>query len=418
MEGGDTLVPLNYYLNQSSTSFGSQGSIILPMDNHKYYCITTTMSDVRFAECNQNTNCYFDLLLYHVIDMAANNGLGKVVRPSVSLLQNANLRKTQMMACRHSNGKDWWLLNQEGDYGNVHVTLFTQDSVYDKGIQLLYALNWGVWDIRGMSTFNNDGSRYATTSHGSSTGLIMLGNFDRCYGEVKNTKVIEMPAGSQHIPSDTTIMERLSVGLAFSPNNKYLYVISMSNIYQYDFIDDTWFHIAGIDTDYTYFTKYETCYLGPDGKLYIGNSHGTSKQMSIINNPNDKGSACNFCPRCLRLDSLGTNAYVGTPPCMPDYNLGAKTCFPLSTPNMLNSLGSLSVYPNPVMDELHIQYFEKENTELDLLDMTGRIVKRKTLLASDKKGSIDMNDLSTGIYTYEHRNAAGEILHKGKIVKQ
>jgi len=40
------------------------------------------------------------------------------------LIQNANLRKTQMMACRHGNGKDWWLLKQEGDSANVHVFLF------------------------------------------------------------------------------------------------------------------------------------------------------------------------------------------------------------------------------------------------------------------------------------------------------
>ena len=74
-----------------------------------------------------NNSCYYDLLLYNIIDMNTNWGLGKVTKRMMPLMQNANLRKTQMMACRHGNGKDWWLLKNEGDYGNVHTFLFTQD---------------------------------------------------------------------------------------------------------------------------------------------------------------------------------------------------------------------------------------------------------------------------------------------------
>ncbi len=68
--------------------------------------------------------------------MNANGGAGKVTQRMVPLMQNANLRKTQMMACRHGNGKDWWLLKQEGGNADEHTFLFTQDSVYDKGVQL------------------------------------------------------------------------------------------------------------------------------------------------------------------------------------------------------------------------------------------------------------------------------------------
>ncbi len=148
IDGGDTLVPILRYNYRGGSSIESQSSIFLPMDSDKYYFITPAMSDPRFIDCHNNGgSCYFDLLLYNVIDMKANAGAGKVVKRMQPLMENAELRKTQMMACRHGNGKDWWLLKQEGDNANVHTFLFTQDSVYDYGLQIF---NNPVWHVRQL----------------------------------------------------------------------------------------------------------------------------------------------------------------------------------------------------------------------------------------------------------------------------
>jgi len=322
--------------------------------------------------------------------MNANAGAGKVTQRMIPLLQNVNLRKTQMMACRHGNGKDWWLLKQEGDSANVHTFLFTQDSVFDKGVQIFSEPVWGGWDIRGQSTFNSNGSKYATTSHGGSTGLIFLADFDRCYGILDNPWVIQMPSGSQHDPTDTNIMERLSVGLVFSPNNKFLYVISMSNIYQFDLQDSSWYHVAGLDTSYQQFQGYETAYSGPDNKLYIGNWGGLSKQMSRIDNPDVKGVGCNFCPRCLRMDSLSGVFSLGTPPCMPNYSLGAKTCWPLQNENVKEKEKELSVYPNPSSSMIYIKNANQKKKEL--YNSIGQ------LIFSTFKNEINVSNYSKGIY--------------------
>ncbi|MBK9300105.1 MAG: hypothetical protein IPN14_05705 [Bacteroidetes bacterium] len=135
IDGGDTLVPKDFYIDQDGWSALSQSSIFLPMENNKYYFITPTMSDFRLADCLGNNNCFFDLLLYNVIDMNANNGAGKVVKRMQVLMNGAALSKTQMMACRHANGKDWWLLKQGGDSNIVYKFLFAQDSVYNYGFQ-------------------------------------------------------------------------------------------------------------------------------------------------------------------------------------------------------------------------------------------------------------------------------------------
>ncbi|MEZ5046445.1 MAG: T9SS type A sorting domain-containing protein [Chitinophagaceae bacterium] len=389
IEGGDTLIPLDFYLHDYGWSAYSQGSIILPLDSNLYYHVVPTFSNMQFNDCISNNNCHFDLLLYNVIDMNANGGLGKVTKRMVPLMENANLRKTQMMACRHGNGKDWWLLKNEGDNADVHTFLFTQDSVYDKGVQTFAQPNWGVWDLRGQSAFSADGAMFATTSHCSSCGLIFIADFDRCYGLLSNPRTIQLPWNSQHNPNDTTWMERLSTGLAFSPNGNFLYISSGWNIYQYDLIDDTLLHITGLDS--TAFAQYETMYNAPDGKIYIGNFHGVTKQMSRIDNPDVKGAGCNFCPRCLRLDSVGANAYVGTPPCMPNYGLGARTCWPLSISQYDNEpMSKLVVYPNPTNSKLLIK-----NGELKMKELYNSVGQ---LILSTKENEIGVSNLPKGMY--------------------
>lgn len=400
LDNGDTLVPPYYFNIQNGSSFGSQTSIFLPMDNNKYYFVTPTFSDTRYYDCHNNGgNCYFDLLLYNTIDMNANAGLGKVTQRMIPLMQNANLRKTQMMACRHANGKDWWLLKQEGDSANVHTFLFAQDSVYDKGLQVFNKPVWGVWDIRGQSTFNSDGSQYASTSHSNSSGYIFMANFDRCYGILNYPYVIQMPLGSQHNPNDTTLTDRESLGLSFSPNGKFLYVISYTNIYQYDLSDSTWFHVAGLDTFANAAQGYKTAYLGPDNKIYIGNLGGLSKQMSRIDNPDVKGIGCNFCPRCLRLDTLGANAYVGTPPCMPNYSLGAKECWPLEVSTTNKEEPKLKSYPNPTSTSLTIELTanKKALVPIEMYNMMGELVLR-TEMQSQSKVQINISSLPKGVY--------------------
>jgi len=386
IDDGDTIVPVSYYNQYNGWNSLSQSSIFLPMDSNKYYFINPANS-----EGNLCFSCHNDVMLYSVIDMDANGGAGKVVKRIIPFAENGQFRKTQMMACRHANGKDWWLLKQAGDSNRVHKFLFQQDTVIDKGYQQFDYPVWGAWDITGMSTFNADGNKYATTSHGSSSGKVFLADFDRCYGELTNPKEIIMPKGSQYNPNFPNDSERLAKGVAFSPNNQFLYVIGQFNIWQFDFADSSWYHVAGMDTTFMQFQHYDASYYGSDGKLYIGNFGGLSKQMSRIDNPDVKGAGCNFCPRCLRLDTLGVNtAYAGTPPCMPNYSLGAQICWPESTKDIMNNKNKLEVYPNPSSTSLYIKTESMEQREL--YNSIGQ------LLFTTKENEIDVSKYSKGVY--------------------
>jgi hypothetical protein len=397
IDGGDSLVPAHYSSHHGGWSAASQSSIFLPMDSNKYYFVTPSNS-----EGNLCYSCHNDVLYYAVINMNANGGAGKVLKRMQPLMENAELRKTQMMACRHANGKDWWLLKQAGDSNTICKFLFTQDSVYNMGFQQFDYPIWGIWDIRGQSTFSSDGRKYATTSHSMGTGKIFLADFDRCYGFISNPKEIIMPTGSQHKP-DTTITEKLSVGLAFSPNGEILYAISICNIYQYDIQNNTWFHVAGLDTTIQQFQNYDASYLGPDNKLYIGNFAGLSKQMSVINNPDVKGAGCNFCPRCLRFDSLGIYAAASTPPCMPNYSLGVDSCWPLSIPTPPNEIAeSFGIYPNPASNMLYIK--SSSNSKRELYNSIGQ------LLFTTKQNEINITKYSKGIYYIKVENEVKKVV--------
>ena len=153
---------------------------------------------------------------------------------------------------------------------------------------------------------------------------------------------------------------------------------------------DTLFHVAGLDTSYKKFQMYDASYMGPDGKLYIGNFNGLSKQMSRIDNPDVKGAGCNFCPRCLRVDSVYDWWGAGTPPCMPNYSLGAQECWPLSNNDISMKNEELEVYPNPTSSKLIIE--NAKGKEKELYNMQGQ------LIISTKENEIDVSRCSKGVY--------------------
>lgn len=398
IDGGDTLVNIDYYNHFSGWSLYPQTSIFLPMDSGIYYFITP---------CNSAGNlcygCPFDIIMYNVIDMNANGGAGKVIKRMQTFAANGAFSRTQMMACRHSNGKDWWLLKQKGGDSNVvYKFLFTQDSVYDKGLQKFDAPIWGAWDIKGQSMFSKDGSKYASTCQSIGTGEVFVADFDRCYGILSNPQVITIPNGSMHNPNDSTATDRLPFGLTFSPNHKFLYVMSACNVWQYDCVDLSWYHVAGLDTVWLKFQNYSNSYIGPDDRIYIGNFGGTSKQMSVINNPDVKGIGCNFCPRCLRMDTLVVNGYASTPPCMPNYSLGSQTCWPLDTDDREIEVPKLEVYPNPASTRINI----KTNIDGDreLYNSVGQ------LLLTTKRNEIDISGYCTGVYYIKIKNAVEKVI--------
>lgn len=73
-----------------------------------------------------------------------------------------------------------------------------------------------------------------------------------------------------------------------------------------------------------------------------------------------------------------------------------------------------SVYPNPVIGELNVQVLQGEEATIEIIDVTGKLVKKEKVNESNQK--VDLNSLVTGIYLYQIRSEQNEILRTGKLL--
>ena len=398
--GGDTLANLYYYNYQGGMSPYSQSSIFLPMDSGKCYFILPTATQWTIDNIWFNSNLQkapFDQLYFNEINMYSNNGKGVVTKRMQKLLENVEISKTQMMACRHGNGKDWWLLKKASDSNNVYTFLVTQDSIYNKGIQRLPFPMYRQYDNMGQMMFNNDGTQIATTQN-DLLGIVYIADFDRCYGTLSNYQKIQVPAQ----PSGP-VLDSTTTGVCFSPNNQFLYVAKYDHILQYNLTDNTWFYVHYKDTTDTEFQGYNTMYLAPNNKIYIGNWNGFSKQMSSIDNPNLKGNACNFCRKCFKSPKV-LDGFLKTPPCVPNYGLDAMpNCWPLSSEQLAISSEQLEVYPNPSSTIFEVRG-SKKGSKKELYNSIGQ------LIISTKENEIDVHNLSKGIYYLKVGNQTKKVV--------
>ncbi|MBP6455469.1 MAG: T9SS type A sorting domain-containing protein [Chitinophagaceae bacterium] len=412
---GDKLIPNDYYIDNSGLTTVPQTSIFLPMDSGKYYLITPSVSDAYYNTVWANKpalNWNFDVLYYHVIDKYANAGAGAVVQKKVPLLQNTPMKKSQMMACRHGNGKDWWLLKMAGDSNKVFVFLFSQNAVTRFPDQYIPFPFRGTNDLHGQMVFNVDGSKWATTGFWindttyATSSDVYVADFDRCYGKLSNFQVNYVP------PFGTDTAIALNRGLAFSPSSRFLYVSKYSTIQQLDLQDGSWWDVHGVDSP-AFFCGYTNLQLAPVGKIYIGRLDGICKAMSVINNPDVEYGGCNFCVNCLRSESV--NGYFSSPPNMANYELGAITCYPEAISEVeKNRLFKL--YPLPpngkIYIELKINNLEFRIKNLQVLNLQGQV-----LLQEKNKNEVDLSILSSGVYFLQLTNERMEKLVY-KVIKE
>ncbi|MEZ5045908.1 MAG: T9SS type A sorting domain-containing protein [Chitinophagaceae bacterium] len=420
MEGGVQLAPDYYFLKQDGWSGYSQSSLILPVGKGIYYLFTPTCSDYRakiWDSTSSGDDLFFDLFWYHIIDMNANAGMGKVVQSKIPLIENGYLGKPEMMAVRHANGRDWWLLKGRYNKGtdNVigyHTYLVSANGVTEYGIQYFPRIAQDYdWDLDGQCVFSPDGSMFATvTGH---RGTINLFDFDRCSGILSNQRAIHVP----RLPVDSVDLEwRTTVGIAFSPNQKYIYVNGYTNIMQYELGESdsskAWYWVNENNQQGANFSN---CYVGPNGKLYMGNWHGVGTTWCVINEPNKKGIACNYGNHSFQFPYFGAT----TPPCMPNFRLGALAGSACDTLHAVEPPSNLAfmVYPNPASTTITIQYSNASNTIFALYDMAGRALFRTELPATQNKVSIDVRSLASGLYTYKqiHHDAS---IQTGKLLIQ
>ncbi|MBL0097717.1 MAG: hypothetical protein IPP46_15390 [Bacteroidetes bacterium] len=279
---------------------------------------------------------------YSNINYKANNDSGVVIQKNVIL--NTLPAFDALMAVRHGNGRDWWLITQRWVAPNAQTPTneFRIFLISPAGTTLASIQNIGGTHTTniGQLVFSSDGTKFANIS---GRGLVELYDFDRCTGAILSTVPIEQEPLSLPAPS-------FNFSGSFSVDNSKLYVVNFYSptvsyyLYQYDLTSSN-ISLSKyiVDSFPANFTALGDLRLAPDGKIYLSSfdpnyswpypdtitAYTTiNNNLSVINYPDSLGNACDFQPFSFNL-GMG-RSYLGLPN-NPDYELGAWVGSPCDT---------------------------------------------------------------------------------------
>ena len=248
-------------------------------------------------------------LKYCIIDMTENNGKGKVIVKNKYLI-NDTLTYGKIVATKHANGRDWWIIVPERDKPNFYTLLLTPKGIENKGIQKFPGT---LIDGLGQACFSPDGTKYALFndfSYGDGQFFDIF-NFDRCTGMLNN-----------RLSFHNFNNQSAAGGVAISPNSRFVYFSSFNKIFQADLDSINPLDNMEIVAQYDGFvddfpTRFFMAQLAPDGKIYLCAPDG-AKYLHIIDYPDRKGVASKVRQHAFKLPTYNLFSL----PNFPNYRLG------------------------------------------------------------------------------------------------
>jgi PKD domain-containing protein/type IX secretion system substrate protein len=245
------------------------------------------------------------------------------------LLIEDTLAFGKLTACKHANGRDWWILVRKDERfsRDVYRLLLSPQGVFNLGKQnagpdILYSQG-----AVGNVVFSPDGTKYVSHEiRFNPLNAIDIYDFDRCTGELEHL---------EHFTMDDSIF--LDGGASISPDSRYLYIVTQNIIYQFDLwasdIEATKTVVAEYDgfIGYPYASKFGIPQIGPNGKIYIA-SAATDTFMHVINTPNQPGLGSHVAQHSIGLSNLNDKSI----PNFPNYRLGPLDGSPCDTLGLNN----------------------------------------------------------------------------------
>ncbi|MBK7887166.1 MAG: T9SS type A sorting domain-containing protein [Bacteroidetes bacterium] len=399
MLNGSGLNP-GYFVNGSPNGLLiPNGNFFIPTpgDTSGYTLFHETEIDPTSANCS---------LYYSTIDLKLDTGLGGVVSKN-NLLPIDSLG-WGLNACKHANGRDWWLFCLK-NYGNViYKILYSTNGIASVDSQVLSspANNGGILtqlplnlsgELIAYSTYDNPVDR---------NSYVVLCDFDRCTGNFSNTRIIPVSSGSY------------IWGMSFSPSGQYLYANTSGYIFQIQTTN------LQVDTVAVYdgfsfpipqaATTFGAEYLAANGKIYLTSGNGV-QHLHEINYPDSAGLSCDVQQHAV---SLGV-WHFRTVPNHPNYNLGpvvGSVCDTLAIGiEELKHDFKFSISPNPTSDgNIKLVYLlpqnknGRETSRFEVYDITGQLVYKMNLPPWSTLQYVHLPELSNGVYTCVIRSGMRE----------
>jgi hypothetical protein len=387
---------------------GRQDIMILPDPKYDlgYYIIHKTIE----IKTSEDPDSRVRFLKYSYVDLLLDNGLGDIT------IKNRPFHKSEFLgsyltACLHSNQKDWWIIQPKRTTEENYIYLLNDNGI---NLQDSFLLGNIPFDrntsAAGDAKFSPDGMKYAFFSYGD--GLYIY-DFDRNTGHFSNFK-------SLNFTPETAIISSVE----FSPNSRFVYLSVIDSLFQVDLneknLKDGLMLIDvndGVQDPFS--TSFFLSTIGPDCKIYIRPGSG-SYSMHVINKPNEKGLACDFVERGLKLPRISAR---GGFPNFPRFRVDEDE---VCDPSISTFLGEdvyirkeLKAYPSPTHDLISIVFPDNLTGYVYVFDMLGQEVIAPTYTEGLSQFTLSLSHLASGYYTVEFipKNLNSNMLYNQVIYK-
>lgn len=303
-----------------------------PGNQDRYYLVHSTFERFYTQKGNWWDNQPYHLS-YSIIDMNLDGGLGGIIEGYKNIYAiEDTLVLGRITACRHANGRDWWVMTHEYKSDRFYTVLITPEGVsqpmsqYIGDVTLPYFKYEGFKydnDILSQACFAPDGSKYAFVT---ANFTVYLFDFDRCTGLLSNFRKDSIGCLDDNLCSP--------LGCSFSPNSRYLYMNTFRRMFQYDTEEET---LADGRTEVAINDEYGAPItgwffmnqLGPDNKIYLG-SFNSIDALHYIDQPDNAGLACDVIQHGLKLPIW--NISIPTSPTMAWAYWRAAAAIPFHLP--------------------------------------------------------------------------------------
>lgn len=269
-------------LGGHSSTTQSATIVPLPGDDNVYYVFS-----LGFAGGTKT-------LLYSMVDMRLNEGLGGILSKNNVLFTNSSECLTVI---KHCNSVDYWILINELRTNLIKAYKLTKDGLNPKPIE------------SRIGAYKGSAGHLKVSPDGRKIAIALFNNAFELFDFNQNTGTLSNPMLIRHPEFYRTY------GLEFSADNHYLYMagtlVDGKQIYQFDITSGSSEAIlqskitVGKITD-SYFGALQ---LGPDNKIYVAiNEHN---HLAVINYPTLKGTDCGFVRDGVSLG--GKKSGIGLP---------------------------------------------------------------------------------------------------------
>lgn len=287
---GERVWNKHHQLMENGTDLGGhesarQSSVIVsvPGKDRLYYILTM----------DAHENSYKNGLMYSVVDLKANYGLGKVVEKGIQLHVPGTESLSVVGSCVDGEDQDYWVVAANKEY---------PDKVYAYKIDA-----GGVNREPVVSSFKGSSNlKYIKFSPAANKAVLI----DQVHLGDENPRIIiadfDFSSGVFYNPNYINVAKTGYFNQAeFSPNGKFLYVSSGSEIWQIDLLAD--YKVSDVlDTESGFKGEFQ---LAPDGNIYI--STYFEDKLSMISNPNERGLEGTYHREAI--DLKGKRVSLGLP---------------------------------------------------------------------------------------------------------